>query len=168
MEFVQDFTPPDFQAKNFTPPISPNFNSFIKKKQQQWVKMEKLTLLANILHCRRHWRRGQIPPLVRGARWRFIEEFQFNLKQALNDPGSILSPYSSPAPLPLTAPSWVPADETRPWLQWKPHRPASSMNAAVIELNSWIKSCWTVLELTPVQYIIWVSWVLSTFWPWQR
>ena len=28
MEFVQKFTPPDFQAKNFTPSISPNFNSF--------------------------------------------------------------------------------------------------------------------------------------------
>ena len=27
MEFVQKITPPDFQAKNFTPSISPNFNS---------------------------------------------------------------------------------------------------------------------------------------------
>ena len=27
MEFVQNFTPPDFQAKNFTQSISPNFNS---------------------------------------------------------------------------------------------------------------------------------------------
>ena len=26
MEFVQNFTPPDFQAKNFTPSISSNFN----------------------------------------------------------------------------------------------------------------------------------------------
>ena len=34
MEFVQNFTPPDFQAKNFTPSISPNFNSFSKKKTQ--------------------------------------------------------------------------------------------------------------------------------------
>ena len=25
--------------------------------------MEKFTLLAKILHCRRHWRHGQIPPL---------------------------------------------------------------------------------------------------------
>ena len=32
MEFVKNFTPPDFQAKNFTPSISPNFNSFSKKK----------------------------------------------------------------------------------------------------------------------------------------
>ena len=32
MEFVQNFTPQDFQAKNFTPSISPNFNSFSKKK----------------------------------------------------------------------------------------------------------------------------------------
>jgi len=37
MEFVQNFTPPDFQAKNFTPSISPNFNSFSKKK----LKMSK-------------------------------------------------------------------------------------------------------------------------------
>ena len=35
MEFVQNFTPPDFQAKNFTPSISPNFNSFSKKKHKQ-------------------------------------------------------------------------------------------------------------------------------------
>ena len=35
MEFVQNFTPPDFQAKNFTPLISPNFNSFSKKKKQK-------------------------------------------------------------------------------------------------------------------------------------
>ena len=63
MEFVQKFTPPDFQAKNFTPSISPNFNSFSGEKTQKWVKMEKFTPLAKILHCRRHWRDGQIPPL---------------------------------------------------------------------------------------------------------
>ena len=34
-EFVQNFTPPDFQGKNFTPSISPNFNSFSTKKTQQ-------------------------------------------------------------------------------------------------------------------------------------
>ena len=28
MRFVKKFTPADFQAKNFTPLISPNFNSF--------------------------------------------------------------------------------------------------------------------------------------------
>ena len=27
MKFVQNFTPPDFQVKNFTPSILPNFNS---------------------------------------------------------------------------------------------------------------------------------------------
>ena len=46
MEFVQNFTPPDFQVKNFTPPISPNFNSFSKKKHKKLVKMEKFTPLA--------------------------------------------------------------------------------------------------------------------------
>ena len=35
MEFVQKFTPPDFQAKNFTPSISPNFNSVSGKKTQK-------------------------------------------------------------------------------------------------------------------------------------
>ena len=35
MEFVQNLTPPDFQAKNFTPSISPNFNSFSKKKHKK-------------------------------------------------------------------------------------------------------------------------------------
>ena len=34
MEFVKKFTQPDFQAKNYTPSISPNFNSFSKKKTQ--------------------------------------------------------------------------------------------------------------------------------------
>ena len=31
MEFVKNFTPQDFQANNFTPSISPNFNSFSDK-----------------------------------------------------------------------------------------------------------------------------------------
>ena len=31
MKFVKNFTPPDFQAKHFTPSISPNFNSFSDK-----------------------------------------------------------------------------------------------------------------------------------------
>ena len=35
MEFVQNFTPPDFRAKRFTPSISPNFNSFSKKKHNK-------------------------------------------------------------------------------------------------------------------------------------
>ena len=34
MEFVQNFTPPDFQAKHFTLSISPIFNSFSKKTQK--------------------------------------------------------------------------------------------------------------------------------------
>ena len=35
MEFVKNFTPPDFQAKNFTPSISTNFNSFSGEKTQK-------------------------------------------------------------------------------------------------------------------------------------
>ena len=42
MKFVKKVTPPDFQAKNFTPSISPNFNSFSKKKHKKLEKMEKL------------------------------------------------------------------------------------------------------------------------------
>ena len=34
MEFVQNFTPPDFQAKNFSLSISPDFNSFSGKKHK--------------------------------------------------------------------------------------------------------------------------------------
>ena len=35
MEFVQKFTPLDFQVKNFTPSILLNFNSFSKKKHKK-------------------------------------------------------------------------------------------------------------------------------------
>ena len=35
MKYVKKVTPPDFQAKNFTPSISPNFNSFSEKKTQK-------------------------------------------------------------------------------------------------------------------------------------
>ena len=35
MEFVKNFTPADFQVKNFTPSISSNFNSFSKKKHKK-------------------------------------------------------------------------------------------------------------------------------------
>ena len=78
MEFVKKFTPSDFQAKNFTPSISPNFNSFSKKKHTKWVKMEKFTLLAKILHCYRHWRHWQIPPLPLAyiyVIWGFLQHF---------------------------------------------------------------------------------------------
>ena len=35
----------------------------VGKNTKKWVKMEKFTPLAKILHCRRYWRHGQIPPL---------------------------------------------------------------------------------------------------------
>ena len=35
MRFVQNFTPRDFQAKNFTPSIAPNFNSFSDKNTKK-------------------------------------------------------------------------------------------------------------------------------------
>ena len=42
MEFVKNFTPPDFQAKNFTPSISPNFNSFSDKNTKNEWKWRNL------------------------------------------------------------------------------------------------------------------------------
>ena len=44
MEFVQNFTPTDFQAKNFTPSISPNLNGFSKKQAQKLVQVDALDL----------------------------------------------------------------------------------------------------------------------------
>ena len=35
MEFVKNFTPPDVQAENFSPSISPNFNSFSDKNTKK-------------------------------------------------------------------------------------------------------------------------------------
>ena len=52
MEFVQNFTLPDFQAKTFTPLTSPNFNSFSDKIQKMGKNREIITL-AKILHCHR-------------------------------------------------------------------------------------------------------------------
>ena len=34
MRFVESFTPPDFEAKSFTPPTSPNLNSFSDKNKK--------------------------------------------------------------------------------------------------------------------------------------
>ena len=42
MRFVQNFTPPDFQAKNFTPSILPNFNSYSDKNIKKWVKWRNI------------------------------------------------------------------------------------------------------------------------------
>ena len=42
MEFVQNFTPPDFQAKIFTPSISPNFNSYSDKNSKNEWKYRNL------------------------------------------------------------------------------------------------------------------------------
>ena len=41
-----DFTPPAFQAIDFTPLISLNFNSFSDKNTKKWVFLEKFTPLA--------------------------------------------------------------------------------------------------------------------------
>ena len=42
MEFVKKFTPPDFRAKNFTPSISPNINSFSKEKHKKMSENGKI------------------------------------------------------------------------------------------------------------------------------
>ena len=44
MEFVKNFTPPEFQAKTFTTSISPNFNSFGDiniKNEQKWRNLHR-------------------------------------------------------------------------------------------------------------------------------
>ena len=42
MRFVKKFTPPDFQAKNFTPLFSPNFNSLGDNNTKKLVKNEDI------------------------------------------------------------------------------------------------------------------------------
>ena len=45
MRFVKNFTPPDFQAKNFTPLFSPNFNSLgdknTKEMSEKWRNLHR-------------------------------------------------------------------------------------------------------------------------------
>ena len=48
MRFVKNYTPPDFQAKHFTPLISLHFNSFSDKNTKKWVFLEKFTPLTKI------------------------------------------------------------------------------------------------------------------------
>ena len=76
MEFVQNFTPPDFQVKNFTPPISPNFNSFSKKKHKKLVKMEKFTPLATNF---------TLPPAVTAWTNSTSEQFHTKAQGAIKD-----------------------------------------------------------------------------------
>ena len=47
MEFVKNFTPPDFKAENFTPSIASNFNSFSKKKHKQNSKKGEIYTAGN-------------------------------------------------------------------------------------------------------------------------
>ena len=49
MRFVQNFTPPDFRAKTFTPSISPNFKGFIDKKQTMNLNGQISTLPSGYL-----------------------------------------------------------------------------------------------------------------------
>ena len=63
MRFVKNFTPPDFNAKDFTPLISVNFNSFSDKNTKKSENGEIYTA-GKILNCRRQRLEGQISPLV--------------------------------------------------------------------------------------------------------
>ena len=47
MEFVKKFTPPEFQAKTFTPSISANFNSFGDKIKKMSENGENYTAGKN-------------------------------------------------------------------------------------------------------------------------
>ena len=51
MEFVKTFTPPEFQAKTFTPSISHNFNSFGDKNTKK--KSENGEIYTAGKNCRR-------------------------------------------------------------------------------------------------------------------
>ena len=42
MIFVKNFTPPDFQAKTFTPSISPKFNSFSHNNTKKMRENEEI------------------------------------------------------------------------------------------------------------------------------
>ena len=53
MRFVKNFTLPDFQAKNFTPSISPNFNSFSDKNTKKMSENGEIYTAGKKLHCRR-------------------------------------------------------------------------------------------------------------------
>ena len=57
MRFVQNFTLPDFQAKTFTPSISPNFNSFSDKNTKKSENGENYTTGKNFT----------LPPAVTGG-----------------------------------------------------------------------------------------------------
>ena len=46
MTLLEHYGPDMKFVQNFTPPISPNFNSFSEKKHKKLVKMEKFTPLA--------------------------------------------------------------------------------------------------------------------------
>ena len=48
MRFVQNFTPPEFQAETFTPSISPNFISFSDKSQKMSENGEIYTAGKNL------------------------------------------------------------------------------------------------------------------------
>ena len=50
MRFVQNFTPPDFQAKTFTPSISTNFNSFSKKKHKKMSENGEIYTAGNKIY----------------------------------------------------------------------------------------------------------------------
>ena len=63
MEFVKKFTPPDFQAKNLNRQFHLISTVLVRKNTKNEWKWRNLHRWQKILHCRRHWRHGQIPPL---------------------------------------------------------------------------------------------------------
>ena len=76
MRFVKNFTPPDFQAKDFTPLISLNFNSFSDKNTKNECFWRNLHHWQKNLHCRRQW---QISPLTKehGGSESYLRFFRF-------------------------------------------------------------------------------------------
>ena len=79
MRFVKKFTPPDFQARDFKPFISLNFNSFSDKNTKNECFWINLHHWEKIWHCRRQWQQWQISPLAPrvlvGAPWGLVQHF---------------------------------------------------------------------------------------------
>ena len=76
MRFVKNFTPPDFQAKDFTSPIS---TASVIKTQKNECFWRNLHHRQKILHCRRQWRQWQISPLKASASVTWLSSYFIKL-----------------------------------------------------------------------------------------
>ena len=73
MKFVNNFTPPDFQAKDFAPLISLNFNSFSDKNTKQCF-----VLLRNLHHWQKFYTAGGNDGSDKSHLWIIIIKIYFD------------------------------------------------------------------------------------------